>query len=357
MARSVEGVSRFLSYAAFFSTLGAAIPCLAQTTPPAQTLQEAEALSLQKKWADAAVVFRATLRQNPEHTGAALGLARALAFSGRREEALTLLLRFADQTTGDRRTVFIRRAKVLGRVFLTNNTFQLYQDGLNFMQTAKIRAARERFEKALEQEPDNVEILTRLGQTLMAEKDFDSASERLRLATRLGPFEPEIRLWLGHALHQRGELKEALEELRAAHQALPDLEMGVLWLAATLISSGQRAAAIQFLTDSCQRHPGHLLALFQLARLRLQSPDSKSSQALWASRKDLQLILSRLKTNSAFPPPASGRAFPFDLAHSSEEPSTEADASQSTDVKKELEKSTSRLLQEIDHALAPRDQG
>jgi tetratricopeptide (TPR) repeat protein len=147
-------------------------------------------------------------------------------------------------------------------MFLSNESFQGYQDGVNLLNNGKFRPARDRFEKALGQEPDNVEILIRIAQCLLLEQDEDSAAERLKLARKLNPFEPEIRLWLGRAMHRRGELRKAIAELRVAHQELKGSELAPTWYAEALLASGQRASAISVLEKDVQEYPFHgLLSL------------------------------------------------------------------------------------------------
>jgi len=259
----------------------------------AADLEEAQVLLKNKKWAEAAVVFRSVVRKLPDYSPAAMGLARALVFSNRREEALAVLWRAADREKAPNRSVLIRRGRVISRQFLSSGSFQVYQDGLSFLQARKYRQARERFEKALAQEPDNVEVLVRLGQCLALDQDYDSATEYLRFAKRLNPHEPEIRLWLGRTMHQRGEIKEAIEELRLAKAQLQNSELAPVWLSAALFSYGQKVQATQVLEEDIKAQPYHLASLLHLAWTRTQAV-SRDNQALWAARKDMQLILSRL---------------------------------------------------------------
>src|SRR5262245_37270554 len=52
---------------------------------------EAQALLSKKKWAEAAIVLRKVMKESSDPTPAAVDLARALIYSGRREEALSIL--------------------------------------------------------------------------------------------------------------------------------------------------------------------------------------------------------------------------------------------------------------------------
>ena len=274
-----------------------------------------------RKWADAAVLLQALRRREPEQTGLAIELADALVHSGRREDALSVLSDAAAREHGPRREALMRRTRVLSRLFLSNTNFQIYQDGLNLAGQGKYRAAKERFEHSLAEEPANAEVLLRVGQCQVLDGDFDSAAERLKLARKLNPFEPEIHLWLGRALQQRGEIDEALEELKSASLSLAGSEIAPVWYAEALFTAGQRGAAYEALEDDLERRPLHLESLLALAELRLDAaaddeaarrssqaatsggaappPDSakvraRAHESAIEARKDLQLALSRL---------------------------------------------------------------
>jgi tetratricopeptide (TPR) repeat protein len=282
--------------------LGAAPAKAAQTPASPQSAfeyREAQVFLAKKEWADAVISLRKVLRDDPEFSPAAVDLSKALVYSGRREEALSVLSQAANRERGTRRAELIRRAQVSSRTFLTSTTFQLYQEGLSLMIARKYRAAQERLEKGLLQEPDNVELLTRLGQSLVLESDPDSAAERLRLAKKLNPYEPQIRLWLGRALHQRGELGGAIEELKVAYAELGGSELAPVWLADAMTSGSQRLAAIKILEKNTREQPFHLSGLLMLAKLKLMG--TNSSDGLWSVRKDLQITLSRLEEAGKLP--------------------------------------------------------
>ena len=257
---------------------------------------EAQGLLAKKKWSEAAVVLRSVLRDNREFTPAALDLAAALTHTGRREEALSILNDAAAHERGRKRDQIVRRARVISRLFLTNANFQIYQEGLSFMSARKFKLARERFERAALLEPDNVEILTRIGQCLALEGDFDSAAERFRAATRLNSHEPEIHLWLGHALHQRGELNAALDELKAVQVELVGSEIAPLWLAEAYLTAGQRNAALLVLESDLRTQPFHLESLVMQAQIYY---DMDTKATLWSARQQLQVALSRVQQYSS----------------------------------------------------------
>ena len=287
---------------------------------PSSDYSEALKLMNQKKWAEAAIVLRSILKAEPGSMTAMLTLSRSLVYSGRREEALGLLSQAVAREKGprkvSRRVDLMRRIRVMSRLFLTNSTFQIYQEGLNLIDSRKYKLARERFDKALAIEPDNIEILLRSAQCFVLDGEYDSAAERLKLARRLNPYEPEIRLWLGRALHERGEIQPALEDLRVADQELKGSELAPVWLAEALASSSQREFAIRVLLEDIRDYPLHVPSLLTLARMRA---DDSDSNALWSTRKDLQVALSRLGEYTAPDRPRFESELGVELRQSQEE--------------------------------------
>lgn len=290
-----------LATAALFAYLVVIAPVSAAEMSFASQLryEEAQGLMSRQKWPEAVLALRSILEDEPGRLAVVTDLAKALAYSGRREEALALLVQAVErQKTGTRNSVaregLVRRVNVLSRVFFRNDDFQLYQEGVNLLQARKYGSARDRFQSIMTREGTNVEVLTRIGQAYVLESDFDSAAERLRFAKKLNPYEPEIRLWLGRALHRRGELKEALEELKLAARDLKTSELAPLWLSEVLVESGQRAQAIKFLEQDVNANPYHLQVLTLLAKLRT-AQSARDQQVIWSARKELQLALSRFE--------------------------------------------------------------
>jgi tetratricopeptide (TPR) repeat protein len=278
-----------------------------ENVPSNSDFQEATALLKRRQWAEAAIALRSVLNREPRLLPAIMDLGDALTQSGRREEALGMINAAIMREKGPRRAQLLEKLSVLSRLFLTNATFQLYQDGLNLLRVRKYKPARERFEKALAQEPDNVEILVRLGQDLVLENENVAAAERLKLARKFNPFEPETHLWLGRAFQEQGELADAVQELRLARADLKDSELAPAWYADALFAEGNREAAVEALESDVKAHPLHLSGLFMLVEFRLADlpPEDKSAQdsghgsgeasrALWSVRQDLQLVISRL---------------------------------------------------------------
>ena len=269
--------------------------------PPGSELAEGRALMGRRQWDEAVLVLKRAWDRNPAPE-VAMELSKALVYLHRREEALQILGRASQRATPQVQRELSIRAGVIARLFLTNTNFQHYQDGLELLRSRRLRAARERFEKAAEQEKDNVEVLMRIAQTQVLDGDHDSAAERLRTVRRLHPAEPEASLWLGRALHQRGELAQAVEELRLAQQAMPKSELAQTWFAEALADSGAKAQAAAVLERGVKERPLNLLSLYTLAKLRFSALAPRDRDGLWTIRRDIQVARSRLPEYSKAAP-------------------------------------------------------
>jgi tetratricopeptide (TPR) repeat protein len=258
------------------------------------TLSQGKKFLSQSRWNEALDTFRELLKTEPDSPEILAGVSKALAYLGRRNEGLHLLNHSIRHQKGLGRAFLIRRVRTLSRVFTLNKTFQLYQDGLNFMAAKKYRNAREKFGLALIDEPDNVEILTRLGQSLILDGDSYKAAGILRTATGLNDFEPQIHLWLGRALFQIKQMKEAVLFLSSAHKDLPESELASVWLADALAATGQENAAIRLLDRDIQVSPLHVMSLVKVSRLRFVGAHS-DPHTLGIAKRDLQLATSRLE--------------------------------------------------------------
>jgi tetratricopeptide (TPR) repeat protein len=268
-------------------------PLVSASVAQENSNDEVQALLAQRKWAEAAIVSRSAIRQNPKSVSANADLAKALLYLGRREEALGVLSHAIELNKGPKRDWLVEQSRVIAKIFVTNTTFQIYQDGVDLLTAEKTRNAREKFEQALIAEPANVEILVRLGQSYLLDGDHDSAAERLKLARRLDPYEPEVHLWLGRALQLRGEMADSLDELRSAANELKQSELAPVWLADALETSGNRFDAIRVLEDDLKANPIHVTALLHLAKYKVDDADADQAR-LWSARKDFQNALSRI---------------------------------------------------------------
>lgn len=216
--------------------------------------------------------------------------------SEKRMEALQLLLE-SKKFNNSKGSEEIKKINLISRFFLYNKSFQIFQEGMNLITSKKYQTAIEKFEKALLDEPDNLEILLRLGQALMMESKYGMAVRYLKEAKRINPFDLEVRVWLGRAYHMNKMEKEAFFELSQVYESKYSFELLYVWLAESLSMLGQVSKAIKILIDDLKSNPLHLLSLTALARLRIQFSIlqlNQEAQLLMLARQNLQLVLSRL---------------------------------------------------------------
>lgn len=248
-----------------------------------------------RKWSESATALRAQKAQASGDLDLVLGLSEALVYEGKVGEALRELFASLGAVRGDSRNLVIQRIGIVSRVFLKNQTFQTFSEGWDHLLAGRWAQAREKLEQARQAEPENCEILTRLGQALLLNNEPDAAAERLREVRALNPLLAAPRLWLGRALHQRGETLPALNEFKEVLPLLEGSEDALIWYSEALISAHMKAEAVVLLEDSVKRRPFMLRTYLELARLRLRDLDKAQPGArIWSARKDLQIIQSRM---------------------------------------------------------------
>lgn len=280
--------------------------------PPRACLpSDAEVYLDRHKWTEARdcyldIIKREDLKRETSDPAVWMGLATSLTYLGHREEALKQLINAAGHFKGAQKAQLVSRIRVLSRLFLTNTTFQVYQDGLILLSSRKFKLSQEKFERALSKEIDNVEVLIRMGQSAFFEGNSKEAVGHFKMAKRLDPYDPEIRMWLGKAFQTLGNSPEALLELKEAYHAYRgsgrslekdagrNSEVVAVWYADSLASSGQISAALKILTQDSKSNSSHLFSLVAAAKLRTQA--SRFDPSSWSlARKDLNLALKRLE--------------------------------------------------------------
>lgn len=159
---------------------------------------------------------------------------------------------------------------VIARLFLRNETFQAYQEGVIGLEQREWSRAVTKFRRALELEPDHVDILIRLAQALLMQREgpsiADEAKQILERALATLPGEPQARLWLGRALLDLKDWDAALTQFRRVAQTQPDWEWTSVWTAEALV--GKRENPVPFLQSTVRDHPLRVSALVALNRYK-----------------------------------------------------------------------------------------
>ena len=138
--------------------------------------------------------FADALGVDDEHEDALAGLGEVLLKFGRRDEALATFRRTLELGYEDDVELMLQ----IGRA--------LFREGL-------IEEAREFFEVATREQPENAEAVACVGYALHRLGDDDGAAAALRRALQLDADHVEARIYLGNLLYDRGDFEAALYHL------------------------------------------------------------------------------------------------------------------------------------------------
>lgn len=213
---------------------------------------------------------------------------------GQRSDAVRQLVLSSVRVPQSARKSLLTRSKILSRAFISNSSFEVYQDALNELQLRKYRAAQEKLEGVLKDDPQNCEVLLKLGQAYLLSGEVNRAIQKLTLAKKVNALDSEVLLWLGKAELTMGRAKEAIHEWRSLEPEVARSEVAVISLAEALVLLGQQGLALRTLQRDLEQNPLHLQVLILSAKIKFQSGRAELD-ALWSARKDLQIGLSRLE--------------------------------------------------------------
>jgi hypothetical protein len=201
------------------------------------------------------------------------GDVRQLMRLGRRAEALALVSR-----NGPER-------EIIARSFLKNETFQFYQEGVNWLEQREWKKAAVKFRRALEIESDHVDLLLRLSQSLLMERNGPAAAEESKVllgrALASIPEDPQTMLWLARAHLDLEEWDLALVVLKKVEAARPQWEWSSVWIAEAMTRKGENPN--RYLMEVMRKYPLRLSALVVLNR---QKTDRRFTHRWLLSRWD-----------------------------------------------------------------------
>lgn len=138
--------------------------------------------------------FEEALVLDPEHEDALAGLGEVLLRLGQTAAALKSFRRILELGYADDIELMLQ----VGRA--------LFREGL-------MEDAKEYFEVAVQQTPENAEAVGMVGYTQHRLGDEEAAVETLRRALQLDPEHAEARIYLGNILYDQGEYEAALYQL------------------------------------------------------------------------------------------------------------------------------------------------
>jgi tetratricopeptide (TPR) repeat protein len=250
-------------------------------------------LSGRQKWVDARKQFQAAIDLNPAYVLSYIEFARAAVMEGKRQAGLEKLAAAAvfAKSKEDKERLRHEREN-LSEIFYTNETFQQYQNGLNYLRLDRPGSAVEALERALKTESDNVLVLTAFARALRQEERNKEAIAVLERAFALNDGKTEVRVDLAE-ISLAATPEHALELLRPLRGR--DTSERTAWVEAQALSALNRnREAIEVLRQAFEKNPGSLYAPLWLGRFYAQE-----STGAWNARKYLMTFQKRAESQRA----------------------------------------------------------
>jgi tetratricopeptide (TPR) repeat protein len=246
-----------------------------------------------KKWEEARKQFQAAIDLNPAFMPSYLEFARAAVMEGKRQlglEKLSAASAFAKNREDKEK--LLREQENLSEIFYTNETFQQYQNGLNYLRLDRPGSAVEALEKALKTESDNVLVLIAYGRALKQEERSKEAVVALERALAINEGKAEVRLELAD-LYLASAPTKSLELLRPLHGR--DGGERAAWVEAQALSALSRnPEAIELMHQAFEKSPSSLYAPLWLGKLYAQE-----TNGAWNARKYLMTFQRRAESQNA----------------------------------------------------------
>lgn len=240
-----------------------------------------------KKWDDALAKFGDAIDLNPGYTAAYIEYARTAVLLGRRKDGLQKLSTALQSVRRmEDREKILKERDNLAEIFYTNETFQQYQHGLNYLKLDRAGSAVEALEKAIKTEPDNVLVLSAYARALQAEERAKEALDVLEKAFALNDGTKGVRLDLAEMVLPK-QPERSLALLKPLASKAPDERVALLQ-ARTLSALHRNKDAIEYLRDRAEKQQSWIMAQLWLGKLYSLEPNGN-----WNARKHLMTFLKR----------------------------------------------------------------
>jgi tetratricopeptide (TPR) repeat protein len=120
-----------------------------------------------------------------------------------------------------------------------------FASGNELARTGEFDKAIDEYKAALQEEPNNVSVLTNLGVAYYNTGQLDEAIAQYEKALETAPDDADIHSNLAAAYVQQEELDEALSEYQRAIELQPDLEQAHYGLGVVYMQQGKNDEAVQ----------------------------------------------------------------------------------------------------------------
>jgi len=147
------------------------------------------------------------------------------------------------------------------------------QLALGYLEREQLNVAQEKLDKALEQDPQNVDAYTTLAYLKRKVKEYDKAEDYYLEALAIKSNDPNIYNSYGGLLCQMGRYDDALKEIKKAYDD-PFYETPYLAYAnagTCLLEKGDYRQAEKYLRRALRDHPNHAGALLSMAEIGVKT--------------------------------------------------------------------------------------
>jgi Flp pilus assembly protein TadD/uncharacterized coiled-coil DUF342 family protein len=156
---------------------------------------------------------------------------------------------------------------------------ELLNQGVAALRDQAPETAVQLWTKALELDPDNLELLTRLGELQIQRGDDEAAIEALKKAYRLKPDSPDVLLSLGYSLLRRKDTVDAAAMLLQGVALKPDSAELRRYLGLAFSALGWTQAAENALRKALELNPEDADTAYNLAVLVATSDPARMEEA------------------------------------------------------------------------------
>lgn len=243
-----------------------------------------------KEYEKAVDQFKKATGLKSNYIAAYIECARSYVMLGKREDGLAeLSTAFSNSKEKEDWERITKERSTLSELFYTNETFQSYQNGLNYLRLDRSNSALEAFEKAYAVEPTNMLVLLGYARALEAEDNQKLRLEILERAYQINEGKREARIALADALISEDEAR-AYELLRFVASDRSASEEAVILYSRALWALKRKKEAMEFLGERSEKHPAWIMSQFWLGKFY-----ASELGGAWLARKHLMTFLKRVE--------------------------------------------------------------
>ncbi len=177
--------------------------------------------------------------------------------------------------------------------------------GDSYLAKEKYDEAKDAFERALEIDPRNLEVMLSLARIADQQGNKKGAIERYRKALELEPERLQTVLDLAERLEDNGEGKEAFELLTQAQKRDPQNAALLIGMGRIQHANGNRLQAIKFFKLALKHNPQEAQAFYRLGYLYKDAGNNKEARKMFElylkhnpkadDRKDIEAEIAELR--------------------------------------------------------------